>query len=92
MEKALPPKYAYVHGVRDVEAPADLKVHLRGKPDAAGRHRAARVPVRAQPRRARQGVHAGQRPLELADTIASSPLAMRVIVNRVWKGTSARAW
>ena len=37
MEKALPPKYAYVHGVRDVEKPADLQVHLRGNPDAAGR-------------------------------------------------------
>ena len=36
MEKALPPKYAYVHGVRDVEKPADLQVHMRGNPMRLG--------------------------------------------------------
>ena len=36
MEKALPAKYAYVHGVRDVEKPVDLKVHLRGNPMRLG--------------------------------------------------------
>jgi hypothetical protein len=36
MEKALPPKYAYVHGVRDIEEPADLQVHLRGNPNRLG--------------------------------------------------------
>src|SRR5918993_1849013 len=30
--KALEPKYAYVHGVRDIEKPVDLQVHLRGNP------------------------------------------------------------
>ena len=48
MEKALPPKYAYVHGVRDVETPEDLAVEyiyedpagearLRVQRDALGR-------------------------------------------------------
>ena len=46
--KALEPKYAYVHGVRDVEKPVDLQVHLRGNPTAAGRHGAARFPVGAE--------------------------------------------
>ena len=36
MEKAMPAKYAYVHGVRDVEKPVDLKVHLRGSPMRLG--------------------------------------------------------
>ena len=36
MEKALPPKYAYVHGVRDIEKPVDLQVHLRGNPMRLG--------------------------------------------------------
>ena len=30
MTKALPPKFPYVHGVKDVEKPANLKVSLRG--------------------------------------------------------------
>ena len=61
MEKTLPPKYAYVHGVRDVETPEDLKVHLRGSPMRLGDTRAARIPVGAEPRRAPH-VHEGQRP------------------------------
>jgi cytochrome c553 len=85
MEKALPPKYAYVHGVRDVETPEDLKVHLRGSPMRLGD---------AVPRGFLSVLSPGDRVtftkgsgrLELAQTIASSPLAMRVIVNRVWKG------
>jgi len=85
MEKALPPKYAYVHGVRDVETPEDLKVHLRGSPMRLG------DPV---PRGFLSVLSPGDRVtftkgsgrLELAQAIASSPLAMRVIVNRVWKG------
>ena len=47
MEKALPPKYAYVHGVRDVEKPVDLKVHLRGNPMRLGDDGAARLPLGA---------------------------------------------
>ena len=46
-EKALPPKYAYVHGVRDVEKPVNLKVSLRGNPYKPRRRGAARLPVGA---------------------------------------------
>ena len=35
-EKTLPPKYAYVHGVRDVEKPANLKLDMRGNPMRLG--------------------------------------------------------
>jgi hypothetical protein len=85
MEKAMPPKYAYVHGVRDIETPEDLKVHVRGSPMRLG------DPV---PRGFLSVLSPGERVaftkgsgrLELANTIAGSPLAMRVFVNRVWKG------
>ena len=36
MAKALPPKYAFVHGVRDLETAQDLKVHVRGNPMRLG--------------------------------------------------------
>lgn len=84
-QKALPPKYAYVHGVRDVEAAEDLKVHLRGNPmrlgDAVPR---GYLSVLSPDQRITFSHGSGR--LELARTIASSPLAQRVIVNRVWKG------
>ncbi|MDH4064817.1 MAG: PSD1 and planctomycete cytochrome C domain-containing protein, partial [Acidobacteriota bacterium] len=85
MEKSLPPKYAYVHGVGDVEAPEDLRVHLRGSPmrlgDAVPR---GFLSVLSPGERIRFTSGSGR--LELARHIAAHPLAMRVIVNRVWKG------
>ena len=85
MEKALPPKYAYVHGVRDVEAPEDLKVHLRGSPTRLG-DSVPRGFVSVLSPGERISFTKGSGRLELAKTIAESPLAMRVIANRVWKG------
>ena len=52
-QRQLEPKYAYVHGVRDIEKPVDLQVHLRGNPTAAWRRGAARFPVGVESRRAR---------------------------------------
>ena len=46
MEKALPPKFTYVHGVRDVEKPSRTSSPPARQPDAARRHGAARVPRR----------------------------------------------
>ena len=87
MEKALPPKYAYVHGVRDMETATDLQVHLRGNPmrlgDAVPR---GFLSVLGNPAE-RVTVHEGQRPARAGRShrrAARSPL--RVIVNRVWKG------
>jgi len=85
MEKALPPKYAYVHGVRDVEKPEDLKVHLRGSPMRLG-DTVPRGFVTVLSPGERKTFTKGSGRLELAETITSSPLAMRVLVNRVWKG------
>src|SRR5262249_61914362 len=36
MQKALPEKFAYVHGVRDVEQPVNPKINLRGSPYRLG--------------------------------------------------------
>jgi mono/diheme cytochrome c family protein len=85
MEKALPPKYAYVHGVRDIETPEDLKVHLRGSPMRLG-DTVPRGFVSVLSPGERLTFTKGSGRLELAKAIASNPLAMRVIVNRVWKG------
>jgi hypothetical protein len=84
MKKALPPKYAYVHGVQDVEKPQNLQLAIRGNPmklgDEVPRHfltvlsPGAPIPLTK-----------GSGRLELADIIANHPLSSRVIVNRIWK-------
>jgi len=85
LRKTQPPKYAFVHGVADVEKPVNLKVSRRGSPYNLGaeepRHFLAILsdgdPV---------PFTAGSGRLELADAILRQPIAMRVIVNRIWKG------
>jgi len=83
-EKAMPAHYPYVHGVIDAEKPVNLKLHLRGSPfnlgDEVPRHFLS-VLSDGTPSALDQG---GGR-LQLADQIVKQPLAMRVIVNRVWK-------
>jgi mono/diheme cytochrome c family protein len=85
LRKAQPPKYAFVHGVADVEAPINLKVSKRGSPynlgDEEPRHFLS-VLSDGTPAPFEKG--SGR--LELADAILRQPLSMRVIVNRVWKG------
>jgi cytochrome c553/plasmid stability protein/mono/diheme cytochrome c family protein len=83
MQKALPPKYAYVHGVRDIESPMDLKVHLRGNPMRLGDTVPRGFLSVLSPERVTFTRGSGR--LELARTIATQPMALRVIVNRVWK-------
>ena len=83
MEKALPAKYAYVHGVRDVEKPVDLKVHLRGNPTRLGDTVPRGFLSVLHPERVTFSKGSGR--LELARTIATQPMALRVMVNRVWK-------
>jgi mono/diheme cytochrome c family protein len=84
LRKAQPPKYPFVHGVGDVDKPVNLKVSRRGSPYNLGpetpRHFLS-VLSEGEP-----AVFAhGSGRLELADAILRTPLAMRVIVNRVWK-------
>jgi hypothetical protein len=85
LRKAQPPKFAFVHGVADVETPADLRVSKRGSPynlgDVEPRHFLS-VLSEGDPVPFTQG--SGR--LELADAILRQPISTRVIVNRIWKG------
>jgi len=87
LRKDQPPKYAFVHGVADVEKPVNLKVSKRGSPfnlgDEEPRHFLSVLgPADAPP----VPFSKGSGRLELADDILKQPIAMRVIVNRIWKG------
>jgi Protein of unknown function (DUF1549)/Protein of unknown function (DUF1553) len=85
LRKAQPPKYAFVHGVADIEKPVNLKVSKRGSPynlgDEEPRHFLSVLSDGAPAPFAN-----GSGRLELANDILRQPLSMRVIVNRVWKG------
>ncbi|HQZ16124.1 MAG TPA: PSD1 and planctomycete cytochrome C domain-containing protein [Vicinamibacteria bacterium] len=89
MRKALPEKFAYVHGVRDLPGrpPENLKVNLRGSVYKLG-DEAPRgfLSVLSPNSDAPVTFTTGSGRLELARTILAQPLAMRVIVNRIWKG------
>ena len=89
MKKALPDKFAYVHGVRDLPGrpPENLKVNVRGSvfrlgDEAPRGFLSVLSPNGDDPVRFTNG--SGR--LELARTILSQPIAMRVMVNRIWKG------
>lgn len=84
MTKALAPKYPYVHGVMDVEKPSNLKVSLRGSAYRLGDEAPRGFPTILTPTPVTFSKGSGR--LELADAILTNPLAMRVIVNRLWKG------
>jgi mono/diheme cytochrome c family protein len=85
LRKKLDPHYPFIHGVKDSETPVDLELALRGNPENLG----AKVPrhflsvfADGDPKPFAEG--SGR--LELAGDILAQPLAMRVIVNRIWKG------
>ena len=84
LKDSMPPEPPFIHGVEDLDKPVTLKVGLRGSPynlgDDAPRHFLS--VLSAQPAPLEQG--SGR--LQLAEAIVRQPLAMRVIVNRVWKG------
>jgi hypothetical protein len=85
LRKAQPPKFAFVHGVADVENPVNLKVSKRGSPynlgDEEPRHFLSVLSAGSP-----APFTTGSGRLELADAILRQPLAIRVIVNRIWKG------
>ena len=82
--KAMPPKYSYVHGVHDADKPAPIRVAIRGNPFKPGEEVPRHFPAvlsAGEPAAFTKG--SGR--AELADAIVQQPLAMRVIVNRIWK-------
>src|SRR5215471_7123275 len=83
-QKKLQPYYPFAHGVMEAEAPSNIQVALRGDPynlgDEVPRHFLS-VLSEGDPKPFTEG--SGR--LQLADAILAQPLAMRVIVNRIWK-------
>lgn len=79
----VPPKYPFVHAMKDAPKPVVMKVHVRGNPSTLGEdspHRFLSI-LGAEP------FKQGSGRLELAQAIASknNPLTSRVMVNRIWK-------
>ncbi len=81
--KSLGDEYPFVHGVEDKTKPVNIQVNLRGSPFSLGdevpRRFLAVLASHEEPYREGSGR------LQLANDIIHSPLAARVIVNRVWK-------
>jgi cytochrome c553 len=84
-KKKLDPSYPYIHGVADVEKPSDLELALRGNPNTLG-DKVPRHFLSVLSKDDPQPFKHGSGRLELADDILKQPIAMRVIVNRIWKG------
>src|SRR5581483_1663932 len=84
-KKAMPPQYPYVYGLADSKEPVDLKVFVRGNPytfgDDAPRAFLTVFSTDGEAKRFSKG--SGR--LELAESILSQPLSMRVIANRIWR-------
>ena len=82
--KKLEPHYPFVHGVKDSETPANIQLAIRGNPENLGqevpRHFLS-ILSDGDPTPFTQG--SGR--MELAQDIVKQPIAMRVIVNRIWK-------
>ncbi|MCI0419988.1 MAG: DUF1553 domain-containing protein, partial [Acidobacteria bacterium] len=84
LKKAVPPPYPYLHVIADVQHPADLRIHLRGSPYNLGEEVPRKfLEVLCEPKPAVFKKGSGR--LELAEAIATHPLAARVIVNRIWE-------
>src|SRR6516225_7939539 len=84
--KKLEPHYPFLHGVKDSETPVNIQLAIRGNPENLGaevpRHFLSVFAKGDAPDPFAQG--SGR--MEIADDILAQPIAMRVIVNRIWKG------
>lgn len=86
LRKKLETRYPFVHGVKDADKPANIQLSFRGDPaNPVGpelpRHFLSALSPEDEPKPFAKG--SGR--LELAEAVVKQPLAMRVIVNRVWK-------
>jgi len=86
LEKMLPTQYAFLHGIKDVDHPANMRVQIRGEEDNLGEEAPRRF-LQIISDGERKTVKRGSGRLELAEAIASAsnPLTARVLVNRIWE-------
>ncbi len=84
LKSEIPEKYPFVHGLADKPQIQNINLNLRGNPHSLGDVVPRAFPVVLSQPSAKPYANGSGR-LELADDIVASPLAMRVIVNRVWK-------
>ncbi len=84
LHKDMPEQYPFVHGLTDKPKVTDIALNLRGNPNANGPIvPRAFLTVLSSPDKKPYTQGSGR--LQLADDIVATPLASRVIVNRVWK-------
>src|SRR5450432_609771 len=83
MKKELPPHFPYVHGVMEAEKMQEQKLNVRGSPFNLGEE----VPRHFLSVLSNEPIllNHGSGRLDLADQISKQPIAMRVMVNRVWR-------
>jgi mono/diheme cytochrome c family protein len=82
--KDLPEIYPFVHGLSDKPQAVNIALNLRGNPHALGEEvPRGFVTVLGTPDKKPYTQGSGR--LQLANDIVASPIATRVIVNRVWK-------
>jgi len=83
--KKIEPGFPYLHSVKDAENPKNIQLAFRGDPfdlkQEVPRHF---LSILSENDPAPFSKGSGR--LELAETIGKQPIAMRVFVNRIWKG------
>jgi mono/diheme cytochrome c family protein/cytochrome c553 len=83
-KKAMPPEYPIAAGLQDVKTPTDLKIFLRGDPYTFGED-APRAFLTILSNGEPKPFTEGSGRLQLANDIVQQPIAMRLIVNRIWR-------
>ncbi|MBM3726575.1 MAG: DUF1553 domain-containing protein [Acidobacteria bacterium] len=84
-EKAMPPEYPFLHGVRDGDKPGNARIRIRGDEQNLGAEVPRRFLTVLGGDTAGSFVKGSGR-LELARAISGHPLAARVMANRIWIG------
>ena len=84
LQKKVDARYPFIHGVTDSAKPVNIQLALRGNPETLGpevpRHFLSILSEGDPP-----PLDQGSGRLQLAELIVKQPIAMRVIVNRIWK-------